>query len=122
MDTHTLQETAKGWLHPPHPGKGKNPVIGFVLGFFLGVFGVGIYLRSLTEFACCLIAVMLLMPFLFGVSSLLLPVFCGLWVVGRILWDNRQTHEPTDPAVEATGTVAATPACPDGAPLPESVV
>lgn len=120
MDSHTLQETAKGWLHPPHPGKGKNPVIGFVLGFFLGVFGVGIYLRSLTEFACCLIAVMLLMPFLFGVSSLLLPVFCGLWVVGRILWDNRQTQEPADPAVEESGTDLTPSASTQDAPLPES--
>jgi|GEM_PF-3205483 len=115
MDTQRLLDTAKGWINPPHPGRGKNAVIGFLLGFFLGFFGVAIYLRSLTEGALCLVLAVVMLPIADSMGELLIPVVCGLWAVGRILWDNK-----AGPSADAIAAAPATRIYPDS-PLQPAV-
>ncbi len=108
MNKQRLIDTAKSWINPPHPGRGKSAIIGFLLGFFLGVFGVGIYLRSLVEFAPCTILVAIISPFASDFNELLIPAVCGLWVVVRILWDNRTWPRAGSVARGASTTTGST--------------
>ncbi|MCC7390152.1 MAG: hypothetical protein IT431_15445 [Phycisphaerales bacterium] len=94
MNKQYIADNWRSWINPPHPGRGKSRALGFLLGFMLGVFGVGLYLRSFLDFGLSLAACIILIPFLGGHAEIWLPVFCGLWVVGRIYLDTPSARPP----------------------------
>ncbi len=108
----SLLDRVRPYLNPPHPGRGKNALWGFILGFLFGVFGVGIALRSLREGLICLLFAL---PISIGVdlfhlplADLIVPLFCGFWVVAAIDRDNEgargatETVPSTDPPAHAS--------------------
>lgn len=117
MTKQAFIDLIKPFINPRRTGRGKSMIVGFGLGFFLGVIGVGLYLRSLTQLALSLIGVILLMPFENLAFGLLPGIFCGAWVVAKIKLDNRvdpQEATPnadiasSEPGIQPTsGTTAA---------------
>ncbi len=94
MNLSEFTQTAKTWINPPFPGRGKSAVLGFVIGFFLGPIGVGFFLKSFVDFALSLFAVIALVLFMGAseTSQLLGWLLAGLWVVGRIHLDNHRSR------------------------------
>lgn len=83
---HAFRE-AKGM---PPVGSGKNPLIGFVMGFFFGPIGVGLYLRSVGDFFLSLAMVLMGAFFTAGLATPVFWVLCGAWAYTRIKNSNEQ--------------------------------
>jgi|CXWL01.1.fsa_nt_gi hypothetical protein len=78
----------------PPVGKGKNPLVGFALGFLFGPFGVGLYLQSFGDFFVTL-AIVLGGTFVTGgVAAPILWVTSGAWAYVRIKNSNNPPSEP----------------------------
>jgi len=106
MNMDRFLTTAKTWINPSFPGVGKSPLLGFILGFFFGVFGVGIYLRSVVDFALSLMLCMALIGMAPNLATWLCPILCGLWVVGRIAFDTRRAGGGATPAMASASSAA----------------
>jgi hypothetical protein len=97
-------------VNPAFPGYGKSPVVGFLMGFFLGPIGIGLFLRSFVDFGLSLIMCMALLGAFELKAAPVCWLACGLWVVARISRDTRrmlksrraaETGEP-EPVWDAT--------------------
>lgn len=65
-------------------GIGKNPLVGFAMGFLFGPFGVGLYLKSVGDFVITLCIVLAGTFLTVGVAAPILWVLCGVWAFVRI--------------------------------------
>ncbi len=65
-------------------GIGKNPLVGFAMGFLFGPFGVGLYLKSVGDFVITLCIVLAGTFLTVGVAAPILWVLCGAWAFVRI--------------------------------------
>jgi hypothetical protein len=86
---------------PPVP-KGKNPLIGFAMGFLLGPAGVAIYLRSVGDGLLTLAMVLLGTFFTAGFAAPIAWALCGCWCYVRIRNSNNQN--PAPPASDSSST------------------
>lgn len=93
MRLDSFKSTLSSWVNPPFPGYGKSPVLGFVLGFLLGPFGIGIFLRSLVDFGLSFGMCMVLVGAFEMKAAPICWVACGVWVVVRIKRDTRRMLE-----------------------------
>lgn len=89
-----LYEAIRPYVMPPHPGRHRNINLAAGLGFLLGPLGVGLYFRSLFDFAAALLAAILLTT-VSGIE----PSTCGaiaglLYGVFRVAHDKRGPDEP----------------------------
>ncbi len=93
MQFDSLKSAARSWINPPNPGYGKNPVVGFLVGFFLGPIGIGLFLRSLVDLGLSLILCMTVIGVFEFKGAPICWVACGLWIVGRIRRDTQRVLE-----------------------------
>lgn len=111
-----LRDNVCPFIHPPHPGRGKNALFGFALGFLFGVFGVGLALRSMREALICLIFALPIAIGLevvtFPLADLIVPLFCGFWVVAIIDRDNRAISDAKRTAPESDPQAHSAPEAP----------
>jgi hypothetical protein len=90
---HAVGTTFKQSKSMPPVGHGKNPIIGFAMGFLFGPFGVGLYLKSVGDFVITLGIVLAGSALTVGVVAPLLWMLCGAWAFVRISNSN-QTPPP----------------------------
>lgn len=82
-----LIATMRPYLNPPHPGRGRNNIVGMLVGFLLGPLGVGLYFKSLFDFAACLALVILTVACV-DVDPAFVSGLIGLiWAAARIAHD-----------------------------------
>lgn len=86
----------------PPVGKGKNPLVGFALGFLFGPFGVGAYLQSWGDFFLTLTIVLGGTFVTGGVAAPVLWCICGAWAYKRISNSNSPPSEPPTSASTST--------------------
>lgn len=83
--------------------KGKNPFVGFAVGFLFGPIGVGLYLQSAADFALALAMVLLGAFFTAGIAAPVFWCLCGAWAFVRIRHSNAapaqrlDDHRPASP-------------------------
>lgn len=75
----------------PPVGKGKNPLVGFAMGFCFGPFGVGAYLKSWGDFFLTLTIVLGGTFVTGGIAAPVLWCICGAWAYSRI----RNSNSPS---------------------------
>ncbi len=75
----------------PPVGQGKNPLVGFALGFCFGPIGVGAYLKSWGDFFLTLTIVLGGTFVTGGVAAPVLWCICGAWAYSRI----RNSNNPS---------------------------
>ncbi|MFO0831529.1 MAG: hypothetical protein U0637_06770 [Phycisphaerales bacterium] len=98
-----VRQVFKQSKNMPPVGKGKNPLVGFAMGFCFGPFGVGAYLRSWGDFFVTL-AIVLGGTFVTGgVAAPVLWCICGAFAYTRIRNSNSPLSDP------AAGESADTP-------------
>lgn len=115
MSMDTFLRKAQAWVNPPRPGLNKNPVLGFLCGFF-GPIGVGLYLRSLVDFGLSAVAVSIVMAFSGDgpFTDLLACLVGSVYVLGRIFWDTKRDREDRgDGGATASSSTPSTPGSPD---------
>ncbi len=91
----TAQTTyVQSWLAPKHPGAGKDPILGALLGL-AGPLGVAVFLRSLIDGALAFIACMVLAMVLGdnGGATAAILALCSLWNIGRVIWDGNRLQQ-----------------------------
>ena len=81
----------------PPVGNGKNPLVGFAMGFLFGPFGVGGYLRSWGDFFLTLTIVLGGTFVTGGVAAPVLWCICGAWAYTRIRNSNTPSLSPVSP-------------------------
>jgi hypothetical protein len=86
----------------PPVAKGKNPLVGFALGFLFGPFGVGLYLQSFGDFFFTLAVVIAGTFATGGVAAPVLWCICGAWAYKRISNTNNPPSEPPTSASAST--------------------
>lgn len=106
MQLDSLKSTASRWINPANPGYGKSPVVGFIVGFFVGPIGIGLFLRSFVDFGLSLILCMAVLAIFKDSGAPICSVVCGLWIVGRIKLDTQRVLESRR-AAEAGGSEPA---------------
>ena len=100
--SHLVGHAFKHSKNMPPVGQGKNPLLGFVLGFLFGPIGVGIYLGSLGDFAITLGLVLAGTFLTAGVAAPLLWTLCGAWALVRI--KNSNSRVPAGDSEDSTST------------------
>lgn len=96
MQLDSLKSITKDWLKPPSGGYSKSPAMGFLIGFFFGPLGVGLFLRSLLDFALSLIMCLAVIGLVDGYTAPICWAACGIWVVARMKRDLPQALESRD--------------------------
>ncbi|MGH7242386.1 MAG: hypothetical protein ACREJD_03090 [Phycisphaerales bacterium] len=93
MNVNQALEMAKKFTNPQAPGKGRNPYLALLMGLLLGPIGIGMYLRSVAQFAWCF-ACALALVLITGMSPELAGTLAGV-VFGplRVWYDNRWERE-----------------------------
>ena len=115
MQLDSFKSTVSSWVNPPCPGYGKSPVVGFLMGFFLGPIGIGIFLRSVVDFGLSLIMCMALVGAFEIKAAPVCWIACGVWIVARIKRDTRRMLESRRSA-EAGGSEPTWEATTDSQP------
>ena len=87
----------------PPVAKGKNPLVGFAMGFLFGPFGVGLYLKSWGDFFLTLTIVLVGTFVTGGVAAPVLWCVSGAWAYKRI----HDSNKP--PSASSAGDSAGTP-------------
>ena len=82
-------------MHPV--GEGKNAMVGFMAGFAFGPIGVGLYLRSVSDFVMTLGMVLIGTFMTAGVGAPLFWVLCGAWAFVRIRNSNKEMPRVEEP-------------------------
>jgi|CXWL01.1.fsa_nt_gi hypothetical protein len=103
MQLNSIKSVVGSWVNPACPGYGKSPVVGFLMGFFLGPIGIGIFLRSVVDFGLSLIMCMALLGAFDFKAAPVCWLACGVWILGRIKLDTRRMLESRSTA-ETRGT------------------
>lgn len=83
----------------PPVASGRNPLVGFAMGFLFGPFGVGLYLKSFGDFFLTLALVLGGTVVSGGVAAPVLWCVCGAWAFVRIRDSNTP---PTEPSADAS--------------------
>lgn len=104
----TLLARIRPYVHPPHPGRGKNILVGVLIGLVLGPIGVGLHLRSLYDFFMIAMVATLATMLLPGRDELVVGIVAALWAATRIV---RDTHGPHDS--QGPGAAVENPKPPD---------
>ncbi|MBX9736755.1 MAG: hypothetical protein K2X32_07500 [Phycisphaerales bacterium] len=91
--THLVQHAFKHSETMPPVKRGKNPFVGFLLGFVFGPIGVGVYLGSVTDFAMSLGMVIIGSLVTGGIAAPVLWTVCGVWAAVRIRNSNTKHAE-----------------------------
>jgi len=87
LNKEQIVTSTNAWINPPHPGRGKNLIVGGLLGLLAGPIGAGVYLRSLTQL-CYAVTLAGLLTLLTDGNPALIGALTGAgWAVGRILFD-----------------------------------
>lgn len=80
----------------PPVAKGKNPLVGFAMGFLFGPIGVGLYLKSWGDFFLTLTIVLVGSFVTAGVAAPVLWCVSGAWAYKRIHDSNKP---PSDSSI-----------------------
>lgn len=110
MQTESFKKTVNSWMKPPASGYGKSPAMGFLVGFAFGPVGVGVFLRSVVDFALSLVMCLIVICLVDSYAGPICWMACGIWVVVRMKQSLPQSAEPPpagspgecDPGREAT--------------------
>ncbi len=98
---HAVGQVFKRAKDMPAVGKGKNPMVGFIMGFAFGPLGVGLYLGSFADFVLSLTMVLLGAFVTAGVGAPAFWALCGFWAYTRIRNSNAaelpRTNSSSDP-------------------------
>lgn len=86
---HAFAESKK--LQPV--GQGKNAMVAFVAGFLFGPIGIGVYLKSGTDFFILLALLILGSVMTGGIAAPLLWILCGAWGWVRVNNSNKAAAE-----------------------------
>jgi len=81
---HIVGKAFKESKHMAPVGQGRNPLVGFAMGFLLGPLGVGLVLKSPADFFITLTLVILGSLATVGVAAPVLWCLCGAWAYVRI--------------------------------------
>lgn len=77
--------------------RGKSPPVAFLMGFLFGPIGVGLYLRSFTDFAVSGAMVVAGSMLTVGIGAPLFWCLCGLWAAVRVANSNSDSSPPSPP-------------------------